>query len=251
MKWYADAVAPDGTALIAYHAELRWRGAAVRLGSVLRAPAQGEVAVLVTARPGRAPVFSDATLTWPASRLFSGGRWTPLALPFARTLLSRGGRTLDWSCVAPAARVVIEGDGQLEGLGYAERLEMTLAPWRLPIRELRWGRFVSDRASMTWIDWQGEAPLRLVLHGGRVAAQASVDERHVATAEATLTLAAPRVLRDGPLGTLLLSHVPLVGKSLPARLLSLHETKWLARGVLEDRAGRHEGWVIHEVVRWP
>jgi hypothetical protein len=151
--------------------------------------------------------------------------------------------------VAPAARVT--RGGRDAGLGYAERIETTLAPWNLPIRELRWGRFVSEGASLAWIDWGGPYPLRLVLHDGRVSENAAVDDAHVTTRTSLLSLERPRVLREGPIGTTALARVPLVRDALPVRLLALSETKWISRGTLHDLHGRHEGWAIHEVVRWP
>lgn len=41
------------------------------------------------------------------------------------------------------------------GTGYAERLDMTLAPWALPFEELRWGRFIGPSRSAVWIYWRG------------------------------------------------------------------------------------------------
>jgi protein-S-isoprenylcysteine O-methyltransferase Ste14 len=37
----------------------------------------------------------------------------------------------------------------------------------------------------------------------------------------------------------------------PARILAVDERKWCAHATLEDASGTDEGWVIHEVVRWP
>ena len=60
------------------------------------------------------------------------------------------------------ASVVMAWCFREEGTGYAERLELSIRPWRLPIRELRWGRFVSEGASMAWIDWQGADPTEVI-----------------------------------------------------------------------------------------
>ena len=248
MKWYADAVAPDGSGFIAYHAELRWRSAALRLASVMRIPPHGPPCTS-TARARAAPRLEDGVLVWPPSRLLPGARWESRQRAFEAPLLERGGRRLTWFCAAPAARVSVGGADA--GLGYAERIETTLAPWNLPIGELRWGRFVSESASLVWIDWQGPHPLRLVFHDGVLAERAAVDGARVSTVSSILSVGAPRVLRDGPLGSTALGTIPLLRGSLPARLLALHETKWLCPGTLHDRHGTHEGWVVHEVVRWP
>ncbi len=61
--------------------------------------------------------------------------------------------TVEWHCLMPRARVRI---GKRSGLRYAEHLNITVAPWKLPIRTLRWGRFATPSDWIVWIDWQGE-----------------------------------------------------------------------------------------------
>jgi hypothetical protein len=122
------------------------------------------------------------------------------------------------------------------GLGYVEVLTLTLPPWRLPIDELRWGRFCAADGGAVWIEWRGPHPLKLGLLDGAPAP--FMPER--------LGLRDHRVLRSGRIGETALAMIPRLDR-LPGRVLGLSETKWLSRGAL---AGS-EGWAIHEVVRWP
>jgi hypothetical protein len=156
----------------------------------------------------------------------------------------------------PSARVraTLPDGCLLEGTGYAERLELSVRPWRLPIRELRWGRFLSGGSSLVWVDWRGSSPLSLALLDGRRVAVASVDDTSVVLDEprARLALRASAVLRDGLLGGPVLGRVPGLSRTLPARMLKVHETRWLGSGVLELEDGtRREGNALFEVVRWP
>jgi|SRR5437588_3507654 len=85
---------------------------------------------------------------------------------------------IEWHCVHPRARTTVDlGDGVvIQGLGYVERLEMTVAPWNLPLEGLRWGRFLSDSGSVVWIDWQGEYVRKIVLENGALGSVTAVAE---------------------------------------------------------------------------
>lgn len=129
--------------------------------------------------------------------------------------------------------------GDIAGLGYVERLEMTLPPWQLPIEELRWGRFTAESADAAWIEWRGPQPLRLAWRNG-----AEVDSVDVA-------FKGRSTLREGPLAKTVFSKVPVLRKSLPVAMLSVDETKWRSRATLQvPGADPVSGWAIHEVVKW-
>ena len=83
-----------------------------------------------------------------------------------------------WRCLQPRSRATVNlASGKVvKGLGFLERLDMTLAPWKLPIQELRWGRFLSDRESLVWIDWRGSQACRIVLQNGILVQATSVGE---------------------------------------------------------------------------
>jgi hypothetical protein len=64
-------------------------------------------------------------------------------------------------------------------LNYAEKLEMSVKPWKLPLAELRWGRFLSETDTIVWIDWQGEMPVNWVFYQGNPVSQAVVGDDFV------------------------------------------------------------------------
>ena len=138
------------------------------------------------------------------------------------------------------------------GLGYVEFLEMTIPPWELPIRTLRWGRFTSSSDWVTWIDWQGDSSRRIVYMNGEMIPCSKIEDDRLEADDGTrLLMDRSLVLRDGPLGTTALSAVSGIRRMFPARLLQMAECRWRSRSRLE-RKGKTpvEGWAIHEKVSW-
>jgi hypothetical protein len=222
-KWYLDCVTAAGETVVLYQARLSWGPLALRYAGVLG----GHTTLRATPEPS---VDGD-TVSWNAPRLALEGTWRAVA-PERRESLLPG---VEWRCVQPRARVSLQiGGRKLTGLGYVELLTLSIPPWRLPIDELRWGRFCSEERGAVWIEWRGPHPLRVALVDG---ARADFDPE-------TLRLHDDRVLRSGRIGK---TVIPRLKRLFPSRIARLSETKWLSRGSL---AGS-EGWAIHEVVRWP
>ncbi|MBK8594309.1 MAG: hypothetical protein IPN83_01725 [Holophagales bacterium] len=261
-KWYLDAVSEDGRVLVGHHGELSWKGISFRHASVLLRDRAGQVTERWASRGISAPVLEEGSVRWTSLRPAVDGLWKRAeggagnAESGSFRLLATAEGSVDWSCLVPAARVraTLPDGSLLEGSGYAEKLELSIPPWRLPIEELRWGRFLSGGSSLVWIDWRGAVPLSLALLDGRRVAVVSIDDTSVVLADppGRLDLLPTAVLRDGLLGGPVLGRVPGLSRTLPARMLRVHESRRLARGVLEVEGGvRREGDALFEVVRWP
>lgn len=251
-KWYLDCVSEDGEAVIAYWARAAWRGLAVGYAGLLQRSASGEVASSFTLRPGAEPCQEGDTIRWRCDALGLCGEWRCRVAAAGRELFRAGAGAIDWECAAPAAEVEMKlARGTLSGLGYSERLELTIAPWKLPIRELRWGRWIGPTSNVVWIDWRGEHPLTLILLGGEQV-HGEVLDHEVRIAEGPrLVVSDNRVLRSGDLGATVLDSIPILRSALPEAILHTHEEKWIGRGVLTGADGvTEEGWAIHEVVRF-
>jgi hypothetical protein len=262
-KWYLDCIAPSGEVVIGYVADLGWSAISMRYVSVLE-HREGKTRVTSSVRGFESPVEQDGTLTWSSTPLGVHGAWHGIVPAVEETILACDDGTVTWRCLQPASLValrVANGDGAsraMSGLGYAEQLTLTLPPWRMPIEELHWGRFVSPlddagaHASLVWIDWRGPHAARFVfLDGVRVDADVTA-ERITLADGTTLSLDCADVLREGAIGTTVLKAIPELFRKAPGRVLGVHERKWRSRAVLERR-GRAPavGWAIHEVVRWP
>ncbi len=233
-KWYLDCVDDAGNVCILYWARL----GIVRYSGVLQSRDARIVersGVTTSAAPsvdGKHLHWEDHGLTVEMKR----------SAPRFITSLHQG---LLGTCEMPRARVVIQcRDGELRGRGYAEVLELRTVPWKLPIDELRWGRFSGDTSSVVWIDWRGSNPMTLVLDNGEIDRGAVVRDREVAFDGARLDLSDDRNLRDARLGKTL-SILPL----LPKRITAAREQKWCSRGELKrNGATVDRGWSIHELV---
>ena len=203
-------------------------------------------------------VRSDARLVWASERLGVAGSWTPLAPPLEATLFESPSGSVEWTCHQPRAlaRVNLSG-APFEGFGYAEHLVLTVAPWSLPIDELRWGRFLGRDHALVWIDWRGPHRKQLVALDGARSDGARIDDGSVVSADGQVGLSIEDnvVLRHGRIGkTALAKLATLEGRGLqrlPLRILEVDEVKWRGRGTLRTQGRSDSGWVIHEVVRWP
>ena len=242
-KWYADVV-DGGRVSIHYRAslylgwlELAYRGELGRerhgtfsAGSAKSLPRiEGSPARLLLMTDGGALAWREAT-----SR--------PICL------WSDGHREVTWNPLVLNGAV----EGAASGRGYAEQLRMTVAPWRLGIDRLWWGRFCGDEHSLVWIVWEGCHPLRLVLLDGHEARLDDVTEEIVCVApSARLDLRERRLLVDETLGTGALANMPWPKRIAPAAFLRGRERKWLAEGDLNvDGKSIDHGAVVCEKVEW-
>jgi len=249
VKWYMDCVTHEGDAAILYCADLRWRGLHAAYSSVLSV-IDSEVTSHSSMGRYRLECEGDR-IEIGLPRLKVSGEWKAASSPFQETVFADSDGSVQWDCLQPQATARVQiGERELTGLGYAERLTLTLPPWQLPMRELRWGRFVSPTDHLIWIDWQGPHSTSFGIHNGCKHSLARVTETDVTLEGARLRIFDSLPLRAGRLGTTVLPGAPALQKLLPNALGNIEEQKWRSRGVLETASGQSEGWVIHEVVHW-
>jgi len=245
-KWYLDVVTEDGRLAILYLVRLRLGAVAIHAQGLLQTGPGGQgVRTRWSALPARAPRHSGTGFRVACLGLGARVHSQSLAPAFEATLWSGPDGSVTWRCLAPRAETELVVAGETwRGLGYVEQLQMTVPPWRLPIRQLRWGRLLSPRGGIVWIDWRGPVPLRLALSDGIPVSASVVGDRGLRIGRTPHRLRRVATLRDAPLGRTLPG---LVRRCLPRNGLALRETKWLSRG----QVGGAPGFAIHEVVTWP
>jgi hypothetical protein len=244
----------NGDAIILYCGIARWRAITLRYTSVLEASVGKQPSARYSLRKSPMPVEDGTTIQWQPKALRIRGVWEGLDPPFETTVYESSEGSIKWRCLQPRSRATIQlGRGRaLEGFGYVERLEMTLAPWKLPIQELRWGRFLSDSGSLVWIDWKGTHSRRIVLQNGVLGSASVINETGVALkGNGDLRLASGDVLRNGALGETALAIIPGLMRLFPKKILNVRECKWRSRAELRRGDSSSSGWAIHEVVTWP
>lgn len=250
-KWYLDCVDERGSAAIVYAATLRW-GVLSLCYSALLGRCEGRHLAAMHMRKPQVPALTDDTIRFADPRLAVAGEWRGPRVPREQTLWTSPRGAVRWHCHMPRADVQLTVAGhELSGWGYVEHLALDVAPWHLPIEELRWGRFHADARSLVWIEWRGPHPLRLCLCDGVAAAIGPVGDRGFELNDGgSLRLAEPDVLRDGRLGKTVLAERLLRWLPLPRAVRAMRESKWLARGEWRDGERVLAGHAVHEVVRW-
>jgi len=245
-KWYLDCVTDSGEASILYVGSVSWGMARLRHSSLLECKPGYPTARSSIRRP-TIPEVKGSSILWRAPEM--DPVWNADSTPIRNTIFTCDRGSVEWHCLMPRARVQF---GQRSGFGYVEHLTMSIPPWELPIKNLRWGRFTSASDWIVWIDWQGEFSRRIVYLNGQLVAASVLEDGRVSFDEGTLTMDQALVIRDAPLRSGALSEIPLMRKIFPSRLLEISERKWRSRALLE-RPGKTsvEGWAIHESVSWP
>jgi len=256
-KWYLDCVAENGDTAIVYVADLRWDRLSVHYASLLTV-LDGRVNSSSSLRKCNLPRLDRDTARLSLPHLGIEGTWRALRAPLARTVFDSPGGSVDWHCHQPLAQVELLLPGQsrmksrMIGFGYAECLTLTILPWKLPLEELHWGRFLSPQHALVWIDWRGPYQWHGVFHNGEEREVRSLTESGILFADATTWLDLDRrlVLRSGQLGETVFAGISRLAKLLPRSLLSVEECKWRSRGTLQMGSDAASGWAIHEVVKW-
>ncbi len=245
-KLYGDCVGPSGDAAIVYAGCVVWGGLRCSLSGVSFFDAHGVADESWSLSRGDARL-AGRELIWSARD--ASLRASATGGGFGETLFTSAAGRIAFECLVPDGAVAVRrGARILEGRGYAERLEMTIAPWALPLHSLRWGRFVSPEEQILWIEWWGEHPLRRVFRNGVACEGASIAAGRIEMpGREPLLLGEPRVLRAGRLGGLRGAASELLAK-LPG-VSGIHESKWVRRGRIVSEGRAVEGWVVDEEVR--
>jgi len=252
-KWYCDCVTDDGFAFIGYWARMCWGPFCLPYSAALYKRRGKPTWERYSLRKSGAPTLRGGKLRWDCDRLGVRGTWSQGSPAVSRRLLDTSDGIIEWNCHLPSAhvRIEIDGVGQFSGLGYAENLEMTVRPVKLPFEQLRWGRFLSAGHALTWIEWRGKEVNRWVFHNGSELQDVEFEPRRIGLSETggVMTLRDEAVLREGRLASTALKTIPGAALWLPRRMRTVYEAKWLAAGSLETPAGTSHGWAIHELVR--
>lgn len=256
-KFYFDAVTEDGTGWIGYAARLAGIGPTATLASTLSWTPDPTVAVTHrrTLR-GTWPTVTAESVAWSCPALAFAATWqNPQPAPADQVLWSAAGNgSVRWHPVATHGRVEVKtADRRLEGWGYVERLRINVAPWRLPISGLHWGRYASARHSVIWIEWEHAQPRHWLWHQGVRVEQSHRSDLGLFWPGHRLLLHSERArtLRAGQLGRTVFARWPAVARWMPARLQRVEEWKACTPATVFDRDGAEDrGWVIHEYVRF-
>jgi hypothetical protein len=255
LHWCLDCVAPSGDLFIGEAVSIRWSTLHINLVSgIFSRNDRVECKNSVVFREVF-PKQSGNELTWDCAPLSIRGTWKAIAPPIEKPLFSGGTGNVSWQIAAPRAEVSVEVNKEytLSGIGFADHCEIAINEWALPVRELRWGRYLSDKESFQWIDLTGAESHVWVWRNGIEQAIASVTDDVVAIDDSvTLGLGYRKAIREGHLGDTLLGSLPVLAHLVPKKIGDVYECTWRTRGVLLQGVEQIDtGWAIHRLIRFP
>jgi hypothetical protein len=252
-KWYLDCITDSGQTVIGYSAELEWKSFTISYASYLAFDGKQAPYSKTSLFREHPPKATIEGITWNSNGLSCGGHWKPLQAKFPTplTLYQDKSGSVIWHCLQPLCEVDVTLDGNnYTGLGYVERLKMSIEPWHLPIKELRWGRFLSKDTCLVWIEWRGPKPLTLVYLNGIELDNVNVTDFLLSWDKGHLALCDQVVLRNGPLVKTALAKIPGVRSLFPGSVCQMKECKWRSAGELLHKGQSFKGWAIHEIVQF-
>jgi hypothetical protein len=249
-KWYMDVVATDGSAAIGYFARLRWRKLSFSYQGYIHRSKIGVVKIHNSLRKGEAPQWRKNELSWNAKNF--KGKWQPIDSPVRMDLIKNTNSFIDWHCLMPKGNgKVFVGNDSVEGLGYAEKMMLNIFPWKLPIEELYWGRFLCEEYSLTWIEWREQEPKIIVLLNGSEIERVSISNECIQASDLTLTFLSKYELRSGSIGNTIFKGIWKILSAFPSTIFQLNENKWCGVANLSISNRLYRGAYIHEQVIWP
>jgi hypothetical protein len=204
------------------------------------------------------PEISGDQITWSDHGFGVSGTWQAIAKPIAARLFDSAEGHLDWSCFQPRSAVTLDiNDTHMEGKGYAEQLILTAPPWKIPMDELRWGRFGADDYHMVWIELRQQEKKQWLWLNSVPEDQCIIEDHMVAIPGKDIELRLDRCVsleaekKIFSVVENLVHFIPGFNKVMPVRFLMADESKWLSKAQLLNKGIRvADGMAIHELVNF-
>ncbi len=250
-KWYLDVCDADGNAFIGYAVKVAWRKITVAYRGYILLDSHGNNITMGKVGDACFPTKDENSLEWITPE--ANGTWNGLLHPIEETVSLPDNHNFHWICSQPLSQVKVSVHDKLviEGNGYAERIELALAPWKLPISRLYWGRFTSERDSVVWIHWQGEMPLTIVYANGKRFSEISIDENGMRFPGGAVEFHNQKRIRAGKLSETVLKSFAFLKKIFPVKALGIEENKWTCSATFTAIDGKKiSGYCIHEIVNF-
>ena len=249
-----DAVDQEGRAFVGYHARLKWSLITIDYDGFTLLPKLTEglqVKQKNNFASTNAPESAGDQIHWNCNGVTAS--WQQLDTSIEEILLSTDQGEIRWSCFFPKAHAIlmVGNDRFAKALGYVEKITLTIPPWKIPIRELHWGRYLANDQTIIWIRWIGPVDKKIVFHNGRRIEGATITALQIQFDAYTLNLKNQRSLRKGTILSTIFSNFPKARKIFPQSIMNLKENKWSSEGKLFfNGAEISSGTSIHELVIW-
>jgi hypothetical protein len=246
-----DLADSSGNALICYSASLKL--ASINLnynGYTFRSSDSAVVTKRNSFKSTSAVQCAESSIEWAFQN--NSSKWEKIDHAIEETLLSNEDGEIRWTCEFPKATGKARLNANaIEGYGYVEKIVITIPPWRIPIKELHWGRFLSKNYTIIWIKWIGPIPKSLLYLNGEKIPNAEIRPVSIVFGDYRLNILNQRTLREGTVRATVFSKFKTIRNLFPKKIMGLNENKWISDGTLSIQQENHTGTIIHEIVVWP
>ncbi len=257
-KWFLDFVGTYGEAMIFYAAKLTWRGLSASYTSWLNYNPTRGVKVKSRFRNVHFPQIKENVITWRDDKLGVSGTWERMVESIQSRIFDSTEGYLDWNCIQPASKVKLKIDDKYsEGTGYAEQLTLTVPAWKIPMDELRWGRFVSDKNNLVWIELMEKEKKKWLWINGTKENGCIIEDESISVPNKNMVLELDKsVVLESEKKILsvvekLIRRIPGFNKIIPLDFIMADETKWLSNSrLIVNSEIISEGKTIHELVNF-
>jgi len=257
-KWFLDFISDSGELMIFYAAKLTWYGVSVSYSSWLSYNPDSGVQFKSRLGKLQLPVTNNGKIIWEDKKFGISGTWESKGKSIQARILESGEGYLNWQCHQPNSKVTLKiGALNFEGKGYAEQLTLTVLPWKVPMDELRWGHYCSDKNDLVWIEMRDEGRRQWVWMNGEEIKDCLIEDNYLSMPEKGIFLNLDRiaVLESekkiySVVGNLV-RYLPGLNKAVPYQFLMADEFKWLNRGTLQEKSGNlSHGMAVNERVNF-
>jgi hypothetical protein len=252
-KLYLDCIDDQGNCFIVYWAKAEFHLLKIIYSGLVFCDAEGMTIEKSSLKKTSKPVI-NGEFHFKHKFLQTGISLRRIDDPITRSLYKVGMKNeLTWNCHHPKALVEIAYNGIIyKGLGYAETLFCPINPLKLPMEELRWGRFLSGSHTVIWINWKYKDPLNKIFLNGSEYNDALFEDETVIFNDGMYRLKFEeiQIIRNGKLSGLF-SKMKFLKILIGTRLLDTKETKYKAKTILtRDSVFLSNGWSLFEIVKW-
>ena len=257
-KWFLDFVGESGEVMIFYSAKLTWKGLSVSYTSWLDYNAATGVQLRSRFSNVQVPQINEKLITWIDPKFGVSGTWESLAEMIQTKIVDTEEGYLDWKCYQPASKVQLRiNDRVLKGRGYVEKLILTILPWKIPMDELRWGRFGSAENNMVWIELREKEKQQWLWLNGEKIENCIIEDDCILVPDKALVLNLDRSVllesekKISSIAEKLIHYIPGFNKVMPLNFIMADEFKWFSKGQLQKHNKTlSEGTAIHELVNF-
>lgn len=257
-KWFLDFTTKSGEAMIFYSAKLTWHRWSASYTSWLNYNPGSGVEVKSRFSKVNIPQLKGTQIAWNDSKFGISGIWESVASMIEARIYNSEEGFLDWRCYQPASKVRLQMNERiLEGSGYAEQLILTVPPWKIPMDELRWGRFVSNDNHLVWIELREKSRRNWLWLNSDKMNGCIIEDDRILIPERNLVLYLDRGVtlesekKISSVVGKVVRYIPGFNNVMPLGFLMADEIKWLSRGELQNTGSTvASGRAIHELVKF-